>query len=772
MKLQCSCGAKYAFDITPEMLQTPVKFVCPSCGRDSSEYVNQLVREELASRAGEQSLPDAPAPALAAPPPAARIRISHAEKPAEAAPEMPVSSKFCSKHSGERATEKCAVCGKPICPKCMELFGYFCSPLCKGKAEAQNIDVPVYAGRKDLVEAKFWRKTGLIAGVLGGIVILFFGAWTWYAWFGSVPHSYFSVRFEDTDRGYSGCAQLVGKDQLVYLHGGTLARCDLKTKHQIWSQELITKPQLDAAIKAFNEADARMNEGNEFKSHRSQGDLERAAKQMLQAGLSLRVAGRNIWVGEGSALKHFDWDTGKVLREITLPERVGELVENGDELLMFGAQSVTHISLASGDSRVEEFGPPGAATTLASAQNGAAGGLPGVGVDNGQPLDPSKVEAQAQNLKTPGRIALPALVANAHYEKELEAALRDDSRQPRPKNSTARPTESSQIIPGENGFAQFSVRLLEEHLVTRSAMKAPAGKSVLDGGNVNGANETAAVNEQLNEMQRNNGGDTVTEDESRYQVTVHLPDAASAADWTGEVVGPPQLFVLKTVNVIAAGKTVIVLDKTNKKIWQASLTYPVPAGGGFSGEASRFGDGPCVEHGDTLYVFDQAVLTAYELNSGNARWRLPSVGVVGLFFDDQNDVYVNTTTGNPDDIKYSRQIDINRKTEAVLFKLEPKTGRTLWSVKPDGYVSYLSGKFIYVLDSYDPNPTDEDVLNDMTASLQKPPFLHIQRINPNNGRTLCEYYDRDRCPFFVGFNGNTIELLFKREVQVLRYLTL
>ncbi len=84
-------------------------------------------------------------------------------------------------------------------------------------------------------------------------------------------------------------------------------------------------------------------------------------------------------------------------------------------------------------------------------------------------------------------------------------------------------------------------------------------------------------------MQRNNGGDTVTEDESRYQVTVHLPDSADAPDWTGEVVGPPQLFVLKTVNVIAAGKSVIVLDKANKKLWQAALTYNVgPAVADFS----------------------------------------------------------------------------------------------------------------------------------------------------------------------------------------------
>jgi len=54
MKLQCSCGAKYALDASPEMVSHPVKFVCPSCGLDSSDFVNQLIRQEF----GAQNPPD------------------------------------------------------------------------------------------------------------------------------------------------------------------------------------------------------------------------------------------------------------------------------------------------------------------------------------------------------------------------------------------------------------------------------------------------------------------------------------------------------------------------------------------------------------------------------------------------------------------------------------------------------------------------------------------------------------------------------------------
>jgi len=150
---------------------------------------------------------------------------------------------------------------------------------------------------------------------------------------------------------------------------------------------------------------------------------------------------------------------------------------------------------------------------------------------------------------------------------------------------------------------------------------------------------------------------------------------------------------------------------------------------------------------------------------------LPSVGVVGLFFDDKDNVYVNTTTGNPDDIKYSRQIDVTRQTEEVVTKVEAKTGKALWTAKPGGFVSYVSGPYLYVIDCYDPNPTDEDQMNDMAASLQKPAYLRITRIRPSDGRIMWDYYDRNRCPVNWNFEGNSIQLIFKREVQVLRYLT-
>jgi len=46
-------------------------------------------------------------------------------------------------------------------------------------------------------------------------------------------------------------------------------------------------------------------------------------------------------------------------------------------------------------------------------------------------------------------------------------------------------------------------------------------------------------------------------------------------EWTGEVVGPPALYALKTVDVLTAGKAIYVFDKSNKEALGKQLGYPV-----------------------------------------------------------------------------------------------------------------------------------------------------------------------------------------------------
>ncbi len=142
MKIQCACGAKYALEITPEMAANAPRFVCQQCGADNSSTLSEIIRQEF----GE--------PSAAEPP-------------------------HCARHLEQIATEECVVCKKPICPACMELFGYLCSPYCKAQAERLQIDVPFYERQKHVVENRFWKKLKYCAAAAALVAAIICGLWIW-----------------------------------------------------------------------------------------------------------------------------------------------------------------------------------------------------------------------------------------------------------------------------------------------------------------------------------------------------------------------------------------------------------------------------------------------------------------------------------------------------------------------------------------------------------------------------------------------------------------
>lgn len=706
---------------------------------------------------------------------------------------------------GQFAVEKCYICGKPICPKCMELFGYVCSPLCKSKAEAQGIEVPIFEGQRDVKEAKSWRQTVLVTTVTCSIIALALGGYIWWYVWGSRPHVAFSIRFGD--RAQSGQSAFAGQDQIVFLHGGMLARHDMKQKKEVWSINLVDEKEVDKEVaremdEAKKEIDRANSETPEHVPKMPRPDkLKKALMREAAAELSLRVVGQNIWVMTPKKLTRFDWDTGKTNKEIALKEEWGGMLRHGDELMTLesdnGKESVTRINLSTCDVRSEDIVlPPRPAPTvktnanraLAKAapqpqQKGGAGraasgssggrGLPTVpGKDAGKPLDPSKVAEQVSHLSVPEKIALPAVLANTvNQERTLEELDSEDGapRKPMAQNDPAR--DYFVLVPTKDGFLQFASHLIEAKFVTRSAMKAAPQKSALEN-NASVANTAEIANEILNDMQRQYGGGTVTEDESRYLIKLQSPGGSNA--WSGEIVGTPKLFPLKTVTVLASNKKVTVFDKTNKKLWEGTLNYSVSGGSGALDDEgdSPTGEGPCVEHKDTLYVFDEGLLHAFDLKTGNARWRIPSVGISGIFFDDKDMLYVNSTDASPDSLKYSKQIDVNSRVSNTLQKVDPQTGKVLWVTRPGGAVSYVSGKYIYAVQSLGPSQSDDedDEPDPALGGFAAQPYLRIRRINPKNGKEMWEYFEQ-RGPLDVAFDKNTIRVVYRKEVQVLKTTT-
>jgi hypothetical protein len=774
MKIQCPCGAKHSFEVTPTMAQNPVRFVCPACGLDASDMVNSLIRQEPGVAKAAAAPAPAPAAATGMPPPAppvARVRI-HVPRgvPAEPIPEATEVPQRCVRHPGQPVTGECYICSKPLCPKCMELFGYVCSPLCASRARAQGIAIPEYAGRKSVREARMWRRITVIGGAIAGLAVVALGVWFWFAWFGSVPRVVWSVRFPE--RSYSGQSAMCGPDQVVFLHGDLLARHDMKLKQEIWSRHLVDEQQIEAAVarqtKAMQAVIDKVNNEDTDNAPRMPDPekLRKNLRQDLEAGLELRVRGENIWVLSPGKLTRYDRETGNPVKEIPVPAGYG-LIPRGDELLNVnldsGRPAITRINLSTCETGTEDIGGP-LAEGMPSGGGPAArkGNVPKAGMPLGMPgrdagkiMDPQKVADQAQHLSLPARIALPAVIAHNMNQERTVAA-------PQPAAGTS-------LIPTKDRFVQLTVKLLESRIVTREAMKAPPARSVLDG-NLTVSKTEELANEMLNEAQRARGGQVVQEDQSRYHVSLRRLGTAEA--WSGEVIGSPSVFPLATVDVLTADKKVLVFDKSCRKVWEATLSYNVSGGyAGPDGENAIYGLGPCVERQGSLYVVDAGVLTAFDLATGEARWRLPSVGITGLFFDDAGMIYLNTSTASPETLKYPNQIDITRKDSAVVMKIEPGAGKVLWTASPGGLVNYVAGKFIYCVYAYHADNDDESEQYTADSIAGRHSVLRIQRLNPRNGHALW-MHEEDRAPLDVRFDQNTIRLVFRKEMEVLRFLAL
>lgn len=814
MKIQCACGTKVAFDVTPEMATQPVKFVCPSCGLDSSEMVNQIIRQTLGTASPAPAAAPTPAP-TGAPRPAMRVAIhapTPASAPAAAEANVPTGKNFCGKHPHLEATHKCLVCGKAMCPDCMALFGYVCSPLCRTKAETRGQDIPVYANQKSVVEARRWRKIGLLSGSIGVVIALIFGFWFWYAWFGCKPRVAYSLAF--AEKVQSGEVELAGANDLVYLHGGELGRIDMKQPQPVWTAKLVDRSkfqkQAEIAVAEAVKARARYIDEtgeNDFRVPSVEGvmnDMEESAIHSLQ----LHVAGQNIWIGSGESLTQFDWQTGQPGKVINVEGGGYGLQRKGDELVLAELDEdglnevIRHINLLTGEvtkETAEKKPIPEKLITLltnsvttkpakTTAANGKAGTKAATNAINATvakvvaqnqarrlstPLDPQGIADQAQGLSYAGKLALPVLIANARNQQRIAAELAEQNgATPPPPTELAKAIEewdNTQIIAAADGPVQFTRVLIEKKLVAREAMKAPPKQAALEG-NVSAANSLAVAQDMLNEMQREVSS-KVVEDLSRYQVTVKRAGASTPL-WTGEVVGPPKFHALKTVDIITAGTTAIALDHENKKLWQGSLNFPVVGGRDeFDDEEaedlSGTGLGPCVERGDTVYIFDQGSLAAFDRTTGDSRWRLPSVGISGLWFDEKGAIYVNTTTAGPDSIRYSKQIDLNSQTLTQIIKVDPKTGKTLWSREGAKHITYMWKNMIYTTDRFvGDDPDGEGTISGVAF----PPFVRIRRIDPGSGRIVWEHVQK-RCPIAMHFHENTIQLLFRKELQHLKMLT-
>jgi hypothetical protein len=610
---------------------------------------------------------------------------------------------FCHRHPKNPATETCRVCGKPICGECMEQFGYVCSTYCRKRAEQTGMDLPVYGKQRAVIEARVAWVGALIWRTAVFLVVVLMGAWIWYTFFGSHPRVIYSEKLPHGDR--ARFYQFLVPNQVLSIKANQMTLFDLAEQRQLWSVTL--NSGIPAPV-PLNPA---------------RGEIEEPARLYPEPHVIATV--NDLWILFPGHLVQYDRHTGNRKQEIPLNPPCFGMAQTDTGMTVISSDE-------SGRETITRIAFPDGAIQIKPVASGGAAALP-----SGSPPTPPAVAPSTGDQ-------IIAASGNALEPKARplgQASLGD------------------QFVPDGANVVQMKVDLIERKTITHQAMKAQKKSTVED--NLTAGQSMEASEQMINDLRREQTGGVEEEDASRYQVTLRRWPASTAPDWTGEVIGAPSFFALKTRDVLVAGNSIQFFDKNNRKLWTASLTYSIPPH--YSEDFATEADPPCVESGNTLYVFDRGMLTSFDAATGQVHWRLTSVGISQVQPDGKGHLYVTSTTASPDAIQFSQQFNLSSKVNPVILKVDATTGRVLWRNEGIGAKCFLSGKFIYAARAAE-NPT-------ITPGEDPVLYFDLCRLSPSDGHTMWDY-PQSRHPVQIQVQGNEILLHFPGELQVLKFFSL
>jgi len=326
---------------------------------------------------------------------------------------------------------------------------------------------------------------------------------------------------------------------------------------------------------------------------------------------------------------------------------------------------------------------------------------------------------------------------------------------------------SSEFFSAGRNLVELRVKLLEAKVTYVQSIK-PAGTPQLDSQTTAGSSPGLVGEEIFNDLKRSQTGGVRLLDLSRYEVRLRRWLQSQPVEWKGEVTGAPSFFPLATVDLMVAGQSLAVFDKENRELFESKLSYPV---------SERFTTGdlagrlmPAAERANTLYFFDQGVLTAFSLPAGEVRWRLTSFGISAIQFDDQGMLYVDTTQAGPEDIQYADTIRFE-KIPPILLKLDAASGKILWKAEQRGERTLVSGKFLY---SESVEQGGIAIAAALREALNAPAgegavYFRLYRMDPATGEALWSLF-REQRPDNLAVEGNRILLRFGNDVELFKFL--
>jgi outer membrane protein assembly factor BamB len=435
-----------------------------------------------------------------------------------------------------------------------------------------------------------------------------------------------------------------------------------------------------------------------------------------------------LWICLGDQVKCLDEATGTVKQTIPIAGRFVSFTPADTSLLVVSAPDETrrialHIELATGAVSTQEITVP-------------------------------RKEKQTLPNDLPPNVLPTAAV--------LTAQILEEQKFNKPLNAM-----SSEFFAAGKNLVELRVKLLEAKVSYVQSIK-PRGPPQLNGQTTAGSSAGVIGEEIFNDLKRSETGGVRPVDESRYEVRLRRWIESEPVEWKGEVTGAPSFFPLSTVDLLVAGQTLAVFDKQNQKLFDSKLSYPV---------SERFTTGdlagrllPAAERTNTLYFFDQGVLTAFSLPDGGVRWRLPSFGISAIQFDGQGMLYVDSTAAGPDDIKYADTISFE-KIPSVLLKVDPASGKILWKAEQRGERTIVSGKFLYSESVQQGGAGLAAALGD---ALNQPPgegpvYFRLYRMDPATGEALWSLY-REQGPQNLAIAGNRILLRFGNDLELFKFL--
>ena len=322
---------------------------------------------------------------------------------------------------------------------------------------------------------------------------------------------------------------------------------------------------------------------------------------------------------------------------------------------------------------------------------------------------------------------------------------------------------SSEFFSAGDNLVELRVKLLEPKVTYVKSIK-----SHLDGNTTASSSIADMEEDTFNDIKRDQTGGVKGIDESLYEVKLRRWTAEPPVEWTSQVRGVPMFFPMKTVDLVVAGKSLTVLDKQNRKLFDAKLSYAISDR--FAPDRWDHHSAPGIETNGNLYFFDKGVLTAFALPGGDVRWRATSVGVTNILGDGAGVIYVATTTAAPEDIQYSDQLTF-QNAHPLLLKVDAASGKILWEAENVGQQCYLSGKYLYTSSV---TPGGIAIARGLAQALNAPDpdapkYLHIRRLDPMTGKVLWDFY-RQEAPDEFSFQQNRFLIRYSNRVQVWKFL--